>query len=258
MSSKGTPDITALTTSHTGSHDPMGALLLDAWKHGGAPGRVFEVMERSDGWIGVADSATYFTRYEEWAVLDRRLMDRTRGKVLDIGCGAGRHSRYLIERGYEVLAIDTSPGAVQVANMQNVPALVGSAARIPAPDSSFDTILLMGQNLGLLEGRQHAQSVLAEIRRVARPGAQILASGIDPYINDDPVRQGYRERNRAAGRLPGQMSLRIRYRHMTSPYFDYLFCSREELEGILLETAWHLEQFSTAGSAGYTAVMSAA
>ena len=75
----------------------------------------FEMVERDDGFVGPpGDPKLYFSRSDEWAPRERTAMDRAEGRILDMGCGAGRHALYLQEQGHEVVGIDTSPGAVAV------------------------------------------------------------------------------------------------------------------------------------------------
>ena len=50
---------------------------------------VFEVWERSDGYITVDPTKTYFSEYEDWALHQRKAMEFVKGRVLDVGCGAG-------------------------------------------------------------------------------------------------------------------------------------------------------------------------
>ena len=56
---------------------------------------VFEIWERSDGHISVDLPKTYFSEYEDWALHQRKAIEFVKGRVLDVGCGAGRHSLYL-------------------------------------------------------------------------------------------------------------------------------------------------------------------
>jgi len=55
-----------------------------------------------------------FRSYEEMPEVEKEALNLCRGKVLDVGCGAGSHSLCLQNKGFEVNAIDSSPGAVEV------------------------------------------------------------------------------------------------------------------------------------------------
>lgn len=74
----------------------------------------FEIIERYDGYFDFQDTKAYFTTYEEWAPHERDALGFVKGRVLDVGCGAGRHSLYLQEKGFDVLGIDISPLAIEV------------------------------------------------------------------------------------------------------------------------------------------------
>lgn len=89
----------------------------------------------------------------------------------------------------------------------------------------FDTFLMMGNNLGLLAGAEAAPRGLDA--PAAAPGAVIVGQGMDPYGTGKPVHLAYHERNRAAGRMPGQIRMRIRHEDLATPWFDYLFTSEE-------------------------------
>ena len=49
-----------------------------------------EIMERDDGFIYAGDPSDYFAPFRRWPPVERRVMRYVRGRVLDVGCGAGR------------------------------------------------------------------------------------------------------------------------------------------------------------------------
>ena len=77
---------------------------------------IHEIVERDDGYIDVSSGpAAYFTPHEAWPAVEQEALTYARGRVLDVGCGPGRVSLYLQEHGHEVVAIENSPLAIEVA-----------------------------------------------------------------------------------------------------------------------------------------------
>ncbi|MFD0818936.1 methyltransferase type 11, partial [Micromonospora zhanjiangensis] len=122
-------------------------------------------------------------------------------------------------------------------------------------DRRYDTLLLLGNNLGLIEGRHRAAGFLGALAALARPGARIIAHGTDPYGTTDPVHVGYHESNRRRGRLGGQLRLRLRYRELGTDWFDYLVCTPEELAELVHGTPWRLTDVDTADAPYYLATL---
>src|SRR5690554_7747625 len=61
-----------------------------------------------------------FRTYEEMPEIEQKAMELAKGRVLDIGCGAGIHALYLQDKGLDVKAIDTSAGAIAVCTLQGI------------------------------------------------------------------------------------------------------------------------------------------
>ncbi|MFI7609113.1 class I SAM-dependent methyltransferase [Micromonospora sp. NPDC049366] len=208
---------------------------------GRLPRPVIEIIERDDGLINGAPAAPYLDPPAWWQPYDRRAVDRARGETLDVGVGAGRIALALQERGVPVTGLDTSAGALDVCRRRGVRNLVhGTVDSHVADGARYDTFLMLGNNLGLFEGRERAPALLAALAALARPGAQIIAHGTDPYGTRDPVHTVYHERNRRRGRLGGQLRLRLRYRELATDWFDYLVCSPDEFAELVRGSAWQL------------------
>jgi SAM-dependent methyltransferase len=83
--------------------------------------RTSEVIERDDGFFAASTGATaYFAPYPRWPRPEREAMRFVRGRVLDVGAGAGRCALHLQGRGHEVVAIDVSPLAVRTCRLRGV------------------------------------------------------------------------------------------------------------------------------------------
>ncbi|MFI5850127.1 class I SAM-dependent methyltransferase [Micromonospora chalcea] len=208
---------------------------------GRLPRPVIEIIERDDGLINGAPAGHYLDPPQLWQPHDHRAVDRVRGHVLDVGVGAGRIALELQERGVPVTGLDTSLGALRVSRHRGVRDLVhGTVDEHAADGPRYDTFLLLGNNLGLFEGRERAPAMLAALAALARPGARVIAHGTDPYGTTDPAHTGYHERNRQRGRLGGQLRLRLRYRLLGTGWFDYLVCSPEEFAELVHGSPWQL------------------
>lgn len=219
--------------------DAYGAAIRDHYEGE----ETYEVIERDDGWIGLSAGATlYFSEYDEWADRTRAAVERVQGRVLDVGCGAGRHALYLQEQGYEVVGIDVSPGAVEVSRDRGVDARALDVADVRDLDGEFDTVVMFGNNFGLVGTRATAPEVLGGLAAVTTDDARILAETRDPYATDHPDHTDYHEFNRERGRLGGALRIRTRYGRRASPWFDYLMVSPDEMRELLGPTAWELAE----------------
>ena len=225
-------------------------MLLDALE---SQDDVHEIVERDDGFIDT-DRIRYFAPVRRWLPVERRALRFVRGRVLDAGVGAGRVALELQRRGREVVGIDVSPGAVEVARRRGVRDVrLLPLERVDASLGHFGTVAMFGSNLGLLAGAAKGHRLL---RRLAQVADRIVASSIDPYRTDDALHLAYHQRNRSRGRMAGQLRLRVRHRDLVSPWFDYLIVSPAELEGLVVGTGWRVAWLVTSeGSAAYVAVL---
>ena len=56
--------------------------------------------------------------------------------------------------------------------------------------------------------------------------------------------------------MSGQVRIRVRFKNLKTPWFDYLFVSREEMQQILHDTGWRVAEFLDSGGASYIGVLS--
>lgn len=235
--------------------DAFGMALLD-WARGGTD---LEILERDDGFVDTgAGPEVYLAPLSEWPSVERRAIRRVRDRVLDVGCGAGRVALHLQDSGFDVTGIDHSPLAVKACRLRGIERVrVMSIDDLAGSVSSFDTLVLFGNNFGMLGDPDRARLLLAAWAVEAPRGVRILAESTNPYRGEPkvlPVHRSYQRHNRKGGRLPGQSRLRVRYRDAATSWFDWLFVSPTEMRRLLRGTGWEIGRvFQTSASPLYVA-----
>lgn len=229
--------------------DAFGTMLLDALE---GRGEGHEIVERDDGYI-MAPQMDYFAPVRRWSSVERRALRYVRGRGLDVGCGAGRVALELQARGHEVVAIDPSPGAVNVSRRRGVHDVRRMALEdVDASLGHFGTVLMYGNNFGLFGARIKARRLLRLLRPLAD---RVVAASSDPSATDDPARLAYGKRNRRRHRMPGQARIRVRYHDLAGPWFDYLQVSPAEMEQLVRGTGWRIDRLVRDDGSYYVAVL---
>jgi SAM-dependent methyltransferase len=237
------------------SQDAYGKQLLAQYNHQ-IP--LAEIIERDDNYIDTgSDAGLYFTEYDEWSMLERRAIEFAKGRILDIGCGAGRHAIYLQKKGFDVTGIDNSPGAIKVCKLRGLKkALVRPIEDVDKfKAKSFDTIQMFGNNFGLFGNFDNARLILKKLARITKPDAQIIAQTRNPYLTTEPEHLEYHRLNKRHGRMGGQLKMRVRFGKSIGEWFDYLFVSPVEMQNILKDTDWQIKEFIEPEAANYFAII---
>ena len=217
--------------------DAYGELMLAALE-GGDPA---EIIERDDGFISAGKFGTglYLAPFRRWPAHQRRAMRFVRGRVLDVGCGAGRVCLHLQERGLEAVGIDVSPGAIEVCRRRGVrDARLLGIEDVDESLGPLDTIVMLGNNFGLFGSAAKARRLLRRFHRLTTERGRIVAETRDVTQTDDPGHLAYQARNRERGRMSGQIRIRVRYRELATPWFDYLMVSPDELRELAEPAGW--------------------
>ena len=122
----------------------------------------WEIVERDDGFFSPgAGPALYFSEFPEWRTMEKEAMAHVRGHVLDIGCGAGRFMLYLREHGHDVVGFDNSPAAIEACKRRGLDQVLVLDLDDLGPElGTFDTVLMLGGNLGLLGNPDKGKDIL--------------------------------------------------------------------------------------------------
>lgn len=189
----------------------------------------------------------FFREEEEMPELELIALEHCRGKILDVGAGAGSHALLLQTRGFDITAIDISENAVSIMKHRGVKKAVKQD--IINFDQQFDTLLFLMNGIGLtgtlpgfIDFLDHAASLL-------KPGGQLIfdSSDISYLYNDLP---------KPTNRYFGEVSYCYEYLEQKGNWFDWVYIDEKTLFSIAEQKGWQCEILFDDGEDQYLAKLS--
>ena len=204
--------------------DPMGAAIADFYKNGIAGRlRVLSSMFDEDE-IPVAH---LFREEDEMGELELKALGLSKGRILDVGAGAGCHALALQDKGMSVTAIDVSPLSVEVMAKSGV----DDARLVNLYDDAlcekFDTILMLMNGSGIIGKIANMPQFFARIDSLLAEGGQVLMDSSDLiYLFEDE--EGGVDID-LAGDYYGEVDFAMQYKNIKGEPFDWLYIDFETL-----------------------------
>jgi SAM-dependent methyltransferase len=206
---------------------------------------------RDDGVVSNLAISAYFRGAIDFQI-DKILLDRCRGRVLDVGAGAGIHSLYLQKMGFDVQALDVSPEACRVMKQRGLKNVI--CANFPDFRSDpFDTLLFLGRSItmaGTLDGLDES---LSDARRLVNPGGQILLNSLDVSKSENSRDIAYYKANKQAGRNIGEIRLFMEYKGIKTSEISYLHVDPVTLASCAAKAGWSYENLLEEKDGNYAA-----
>jgi len=223
----------------TTSPDLLGQALLD-YQHGHHGAALTVQCSAADD--EQLPAAYFFRTLLAMPELERQALDESRGRVLDLGAGAGCHSLELQSRGFtDVMAIDQSAGAVQVMQVRGVQQVAQRDIFAPraAQELPYDTILMLMNGLGLAGTLEGLDKFLAHARTLLAPDGQILATSSDiSYLYEDEDGALVFDLN---GPYYGEVDYTFQYKGQAGESFPWLFIDAALLEDAARQAGYEVD-----------------
>ena len=168
---------------------------------------------------------TLFRSYKSMPEIERKALDLAKGRVLDVGAGAGCHSLVLQERGMDVTAIDISPLSVETMKERGVKKVLEQD--FFTLEGQFDTILMLMNGIGIVGTLDRMPEFFKQLDKMLAPEGQVLCDSSDiSYVFE--TEDGIIEMPDDIGYY-GELSFQMQYKNTIGKPFDWLYIDADTL-----------------------------
>lgn len=167
-----------------------------------------------------------FRDYAEMPQLEQKALRLAKGKILDVGTGAGNHALWLQSKGFKVKAIDSSKGAIEVCKKRGVinPKLIA----LLDETEHFDTVLLLMNGTGIFQELNQVSTYLKHLKSLLNPDGQILIDSSDiSYMYEDDDGGSWIDLNNT---YPGELDYHLSYKGKQETPMKWLYLDFETLK----------------------------
>ena len=172
--------------------------------------------------------AYLFRDYNEMPNIEQKALQLAKGRVLDVGCGAGSHSLTLQnDRNLDVVSIDISEKAIETCKLRGLKnAKTQDVMTLEA--EKFDTIIALMNGTGIFGTLKKTPNFLQKLKTLLNPGGQILIDSSDIiYMFDDDEDGG---KWIPSNGYYGELTFTISYKNETEAPFPWLYLDYNTLQ----------------------------
>lgn len=190
----------------------------------------------------------FFRKVYEITDLEAFALRQCKGKVLDIGAGAGAITLILQKRGFDVTALEISPGAAEVMQKRGVQKIINTNI-FDYQDEQYDTLLLMMNGIGFCQYLDEIERFLHHAKKLLKPEGQILFDSSDVlylYENKKYEDDGYY----------GEIDYQYEYKGKKGDWFTWIYVARDIMKEIATKCGYQMEVLFDDGSDQYLARLS--
>ncbi|MES2864745.1 MAG: class I SAM-dependent methyltransferase [Bacteroidota bacterium] len=217
--------------------DLFGKAILDYQTHNSPEDLITETS------ISEADEmsvAYLFRNYNDMPKLEQKALQLAKGKVLDVGCGAGSHALELQnERKLHVTAIDISENAVKACQLRGIENVKVENILDLDTENKYDTILLLMNGTGIFGTLNETAKYLQKLKLLLNDGGQILIDSSDIIYMFDEDEDGGKW-------IPGdgyygELTFTVQYKGETEDTFPWLYIDYNTLQNAAIANGLQCE-----------------
>ncbi|WP_338838689.1 class I SAM-dependent methyltransferase [Flavobacterium ginsenosidimutans] len=181
-----------------------------------------------------------FRNYNEMPKIEQKALQLAKGKILDVGCGAGSHALSLQnERSLDITAIDISEKAIETCLLRGIKnAKVENI--LDFEGEKFDTILLLMNGTGIFGQLKNCNTYLTKLKSLLNPGGQILIDSSDIIYMFDEDEDGGKWIP-SENDYYGELVFNISYKGEKEEPFDWLYLDYNTLQNAAISNGFNCE-----------------
>lgn len=169
-----------------------------------------------------------FRDFKAMPILEQKALKLCKGKILDIGCGAGSHSLYLQKKEFDVTALDYSKGAIETCRLRGIENCIQSDI-MDHKEGQFDTLLLLMNGIGLAGELKNLSAFFSQLKKLLKPNGQILLDSSDIIYMFEEDDDGGRWLP-AGEKYYGEVTFTMNYKNKKSEPFSWLYLDQNTLQ----------------------------
>ncbi|KAF2080158.1 class I SAM-dependent methyltransferase [Flavobacterium sharifuzzamanii] len=181
-----------------------------------------------------------FRTYNEMPKIEQKALQLAKGKILDVGCGAGSHALSLQnERNLEITAIDISEKAIETCRLRGI---INAKVEniLDFEGEKFDTILLLMNGTGIFGQLKNCNKYLSKLKSLLNPGGQILIDSSDIIYMFDEDEDGGKWIP-SENDYYGELVFNIKYKGEKEEPFDWLYLDYNTLQNAAVANGLNCE-----------------
>ena len=183
--------------------------------------------------------AYLFRSFDEMPAIEQKALELAKGKILDVGCGAGSHSLYLQnKKQLDITAIDISANAIKTCKLRGIQKTFAQDI-LTVENEKFDSILLLMNGTGIFGTLENTPKFLQKLKSLLNPGGQILIDSSDIIYMFDKDEDGAFEV--PANGYYGELEFTISYKGETEDSFPWLYLDYNTLQNAALDNGLQCE-----------------
>jgi SAM-dependent methyltransferase len=192
-----------------------------------------------------------FRTFDKMPPVEQKALQLCRGRVLDVGSGTGSHALWLQQQGYDVTALEMSPGLCEVMQQRGVNQLVEADFFTWHPQGQFDTLLMLMNGIGLVGKLDRLPEFYQRAKQLLAPGGQLLIDSSDiAYLFDDEETQDLPE---TFDHYYGEIQYQMIYKQAKTSRFHWLFIDPYMLAQTAEDNGWQCNILSQGENGEYLA-----